>query len=255
MTTAPTILWARRSRAACLKTRTALGRRSSEVPEPGASSVPGPSGAVRFIPLEPTYGPMRTAPPFLDHVMNPQVNMLTFHGSCRLFGVAGSCLALFFATPAFAGKARDYLNAPVNTWVTFYNLGFSNSVAPVDGAAEFGISNVTTDITSQSLILSRILDVGGRTGGLSFVLPHADIDVAAGPFATGETGFGDVGIVAEVNIFGAPALSKENFAQWDPETFASFHLMTTFPTGSYDSNRLVNNGPNRWSISPTINYR
>jgi len=186
--------------------------------------------------------------------MNLQAHMLSFHGCCRLFGVACLYLAIFFSTPAFAGKARDYLNAPVNTWVTFYNLGFSNRVAPVDGAAEFGISNVTTDITSQSLILSRILDVGGRTGGLSFVLPHADIDVAAGPFATGEAGFGDVGIVAEVNIFGAPALSKENFAQWEPETFASFHLMTTFPTGSYDSNRLVNTGSNRWSISPTINY-
>src|SRR6056297_2239288 len=197
---------------------------------------------------------MRTAPPFLDHVMNPQVNMLTFHGSCRLFGVAGSCLALFFATPAFAGKARDYLNAPVNTWVTFYNLGFSNSVAPVDGAAEFGISNVTTVITSQSLIVSRIIDVGGRTGGLSFVLPHADIDVAAGPFAAGESGIGDIGIVAEVNIFGAPALSKENFSQWDPETFASFHLMATFPTGAYNPNRSVNVGSNRWNLSPTINY-
>ncbi|MGM0661476.1 MAG: transporter, partial [Pseudomonadota bacterium] len=143
---------------------------------------------------------------------------------------------------------------PVNTWVTFYNLGFSNSVAPVDGAAEFGISNVTTDITSQSLILSRIIDVAGRTGGLSFVLPHADIDVAAGPFGDGDAGIGDVGVVAEVNIFGAPALSKEAFGAWDPETFASFHLTATFPTGAYDPDSRVNVGSNRWSLSPTINY-
>lgn len=186
--------------------------------------------------------------------MNLQVNMLTFHVCCRLLGVASLCLAIFFSTPAFAGKARDYLNAPVNTWVTFYNLGFSNRVAPVDGAADFGISDITTDITSQSLILSRILDVGGRTGGLSFVLPHADIDVAAGPFGASETGFGDIGIVAEVNIFGAPALSKEAFQQWEPETFASFHLLATFPTGAYDSDRPVNVGSNRWSLAPTINY-
>src|SRR6056297_975033 len=254
MTTAPTIRWDRRSRAVCLKTRTALGRRSSEIPEPGASSVPGPSGAVRFIPLEPTHGPKRTAPPFLDHAMNLQVNMISFHGCCRLFGVASLCLAIFFSTPAFAGKARDYLNAPVNTWVTFYNLGFSNRVAPVDGAAEFGISNVTTDVTSQSLIISRILDVGGRTGGLSLVLPHADIDVAAGPFGAGAAGTGDIGIVAEVNLFGAPALSREAFADWTPETFASFHLLATLPTGSYDPDASVNVGSNRWSLAPTINY-
>jgi hypothetical protein len=161
---------------------------------------------------------------------------------------------LLSGAPAVAGKARDYLNAPVDSWVTFYNLGFSSSVAPVTGGAEFGISGVTTDVTSQSLIVSRILDVGGRTGGLSLVLPHADINVAAGPFGTGAAGTGDIGIVAEVNLFGAPALSREAFADWTPETFASFHLLATLPTGGYDPDSTVNVGSNRWSLAPTINY-
>ncbi len=166
----------------------------------------------------------------------------------------GLVAALPFAAPAEAGKARDYLNAPVNTWVTFYNLSVASSVAPVVGGAEHGIADVTTDITSQSLIVSRILDVGGRTGGLSLVLPHADIDVAAGPFGAGATGVGDVGVVAEVNIFGAPALDKAAFARWTPETFASFHLLATLPTGGYDADAPVNVGSNRWSLAPTVNY-
>ncbi|MEI4234393.1 transporter [Roseovarius sp. D22-M7] len=177
------------------------------------------------------------------------LNGITGFRDILVMGAMISC-----ASPAIGGKARDYLNAPVNTWVTFYNLGFSNSVAPVDGAADFGITDVTTDVTSQSLILSRILDIGGRTGGLSFVLPHADIDVAAGPFGDGDAGIGDVGIVAEVNLFGAPALSKEAFGAWDPETFSSFHLLATFPTGAYDPESLVNVGSNRWSLAPTVNY-
>jgi len=164
------------------------------------------------------------------------------------------CAALLPASPANAGKARDYLNAPVNTWVTFYNLGFAKSVAPVSEGADYGIAGITTNVTSQSLILSRILDVGGRTGGLSLVLPHADIDVAAGPFAAGAAGTGDIGIVAEVNLFGAPALSREAFADWTPETFASVHLLATLPTGGYDPDASVNVGSNRWSLAPTINY-
>ena len=164
------------------------------------------------------------------------------------------CILLLSGAPALAGKARDYLNAPVNTWVTFYNLGFASSVAPVTGRAEFGISGVATDITSQSVIVSRILDVGGRTGGLSLVLPHADIDVAAGPFGTGAAGTGDIGIVAEVNLFGAPALDREAFADWTPETFASVHLLATLPTGGYDPDDPVNVGSNRWSLAPTVNY-
>jgi hypothetical protein len=171
-----------------------------------------------------------------------------------LAGTLVLCAVILPASPALAGKARDYLNAPANTWVTFYSFGISKSVAPVAGAAEFGIADVTTDITSQSLIISRILDVGGRTGGLSLVLPYADIDVAAGSFGTGAAGIGDIGVVAEVNLFGAPALSREAFAEWTPETFASFHLLATFPTGAYDADDRVNVGSNRWSLAPTINY-
>ncbi|MGM0813058.1 transporter [Thioalkalivibrio sp.] len=175
-------------------------------------------------------------------------------GAGTLAATIGLCATLLPASNALAGKARDYLNAPVNTWVTFYNLGFSTSVAPVSEGADYGIAGITTDVTSQSLILSRILDVGGRTGGLSLVLPHADIDVAAGPFGADAAGVGDIGVVAEVNLFGAPALSREAFADWTPETFASAHLLATFPTGAYDADDPVNVGSNRWSLAPTINY-
>lgn len=158
------------------------------------------------------------------------------------------------APPAEAGKARDYLNAPVNTWVTFLNFGYSESVSPVVGGAEFGVSDLETDVMSQSLILSRIVDVGGRTGGLSVILPRADIDAAAGPFRSGDSGLGDIGLVAEVNLFGAPALSKEAFARWTPETFASLHVVMTLPTGGHDRDDPINVGANRLSVTPTVNY-
>jgi hypothetical protein len=165
-----------------------------------------------------------------------------------------SALSGLLASAAWAGKARDYLNAPVDSWVTFYNIGRSESVAPVVGGAEFGIPAATTDILSQSFILTRIIGVGGRTGGLSIILPHADIDVVAGPFAAGARAFGDLGLAAEVNLFGAPALSREAFKTWTPETFASVHLVATVPTGSFDADDPVNVGSNRWTLTPTINY-
>ena len=154
------------------------------------------------------------------------------------------------ASPALAGKARDYLNAPKDSWVTFYNLGWSRSVAPALGGSEFGTGALETDLVSQSLILSRIVDVWGRTGGLSLIVPHASIDSRNG----GADGVGDLGFVAEVNLFGAPALSKEAFADWTPETFASAHFVLTAPTGSYDDDRAPNVGANRWSLASTVNY-
>lgn len=32
-----------------------------------------------------------------------------------------------------AGSARDFLNAPIDTWLTFYNFGYSTFVTPKDG--------------------------------------------------------------------------------------------------------------------------
>ena len=32
-----------------------------------------------------------------------------------------------------AGSARDYLNAPIDTWLTFYNFGYFATVTPEGG--------------------------------------------------------------------------------------------------------------------------
>jgi hypothetical protein len=43
-----------------------------------------------------------------------------------------AALAAFPGT-GWAGSARDYLNAPIDTWLTFYNIGYSTLVTPEDG--------------------------------------------------------------------------------------------------------------------------
>lgn len=167
-------------------------------------------------------------------------------------GLVAACL--FHAAPADAGKARDYLNAPKDTWVTFYNLGWSQAVTQVRGGADFGIASIESEVLSQSLIITRIVGIAGRTGGFSLILPAADVRSSAGPFSERDRAFGDLGFAAEVNLFGAPALSKSEFASWTPETFSSFHLVATLPTGAYDPGSPLNVGSNRWSFASTINY-
>ena len=99
-------------------------------------------------------------------------------------------IALFICTivatingqPAYAGKARDYLNAPKNTWVTFYNLGFSTYVTPVEGGEDFGVPDVGATVQSQSVIITRIMDFWGRTGGVSVIVPYLNLSVDAGGY-------------------------------------------------------------------------
>ena len=164
------------------------------------------------------------------------------------------CVAasLCFPTIARAGSARDYLNAPIDSWLTTYNAGYSTSVTPEDG----------TDITSrtrsnafvQSVVISRTMDYGGRTGGLSIVLPYAFADTNSGSFQASTNGVSDVGFLWQMNIFGGPALTREQFQSFIPQTFSSFHLYVGTPLGTYNASSPINPSANRWTISPTINY-
>jgi Putative MetA-pathway of phenol degradation len=164
------------------------------------------------------------------------------------------CVAASLCVPtiARAGSARDYLNAPIDSWLTTYNAGYSTSVTPEDG----------TDITSrtrsnafvQSVVITRTMDYGGRTGGLSIVLPYAFADTNSGSFQASTNGVSDVGFLWQMNIFGGPALTREQFQSFIPQTFSSFHLYVGTPLGTYNASSPINPSANRWTISPTINY-
>ena len=107
---------------------------------------------------------------------------------------------------------------------------------------------------AQSVVLTRIMDYWGRTGGFSLVLPYALIDTSAGPFRASTNGVSDVGFLWQMNIFGGPALTREQFQSFVPQTFSSFHLLVTTPLGFYQPSSPINPSANRWMISPTVNF-
>ena len=156
------------------------------------------------------------------------------------------------AETAHAGSARDYLNAPVDTWLLNYNAGYTTSLTPEDGTDT--VPGVRANVLAQSVVLTRIMDYWGRTGGFSLVLPYALIDTSAGPFRASTNGVSDVGFLWQMNIFGGPALTREQFQSFVPQTFSSFHLLVTTPVGFYQPSSPINPSANRWMISPTVNF-
>ena len=170
----------------------------------------------------------------------------------RTLASASIAAALWPAAAAHAGSARDYLNAPVDSWLLNYNAGYTTSLTPEDGADL--IPGVRANVFAQSVVITRIMDYWGRTGGFSLVLPYALIDTSAGPFRASTNGVSDVGFLWQMNIFGGPALTREQFQSFVPQTFSSFHLLVTTPLGTYQPNSPINPSANRWMISPTVNF-
>ena len=97
--------------------------------------------------------------------------------------------SLLISTAACAGSARDYLNAPADTWLATYNAGYASSVTPEDGTDT--VPGIRSNVFVQSLVLTRVMDYWGRTGGLSIVPPYAFIDTTAGPFRASTNGASD----------------------------------------------------------------
>jgi hypothetical protein len=174
-------------------------------------------------------------------------------GCLRLLA-ASLCVAasLSLSTIAQGGSARDYLNAPIDSWLTTYNAGYSASVTPEDGTDIS--SRTSSNVLGQSLVITRTMDYWGRTGGLSVVLPYAFADVNSNSFQARTNGVSDIAFLWQMNIFGGPALTREQFQSFVPQTFSSFHLYVGTPLGTYNAASPINPSANRWMIFPTINY-
>src|SRR3984957_5320152 len=120
----------------------------------------------------------------------------------RVLTSVGIAAVLWTGVAAYAGSARDYLNAPVDNWLLNYNAGYTTSVTPEDGTDT--VPGVRSNVFAQSIVLTRIMDCWGCTRGFSLVLPYALIDTSAGPFRASTNGVSDVGFLWQMNIFWRP---------------------------------------------------
>lgn len=103
--------------------------------------------------------------------------------------------------------------------------------------------------------------VAGKTGGVQFLLPYTWAEASfdstlpvIGGLRFKKDGVGDITTVLAANLFGAPALTKEEFVKAAPETLLTAAVFITVPTGQYDGHDLVNFGGNRWVIKPQLAF-
>ena len=66
------------------------------------------------------------------------------------------------------------------------------------------------------------------------------------------SGFGDTRFRISILLFGAPALTVEEFAKSSPQNVLGVSLAVGAPTGQFFSDKLINLGTNRWSFKPEI---
>jgi outer membrane putative beta-barrel porin/alpha-amylase len=172
---------------------------------------------------------------------------------------AGVALVAVFLAAAVTAQAqqlepRTYSNTPVG--MNFLLLGYGYTVGDVAFDPSVPIEDGHITVHSAALAYARSLDVWGRAGKIDVVLPYAWLSgtakVAGRPESREVSGLGDPSVRFSFLPYGAPALTLDQFGDYNQDLIFGASFQVTAPLGQYDSDKLVNIGTNRWSFKPEI---
>ena len=167
---------------------------------------------------------------------------------------SGVLMACVSAPRAQSIEPRAYSNTPVG--VNFVLAGY----AYTRGGLEFDTSVPITDPnlhTSNAVFAyARALDLWGKSGKFDVVVPYTWLSGTAQymgqPVQRVVNGIGDPLFRLSVNLYGAPALSLEEFQSYRQDLIVGVSLQVSAPAGQYDNSRIVNIGANRWWFKPQL---
>ncbi len=177
----------------------------------------------------------------------------------RTFNPRAAVLAgfyLLFATGLNAQDVQPRVYTPAPIGVNLITVGYAYSSGAVLFDKTILIENATGDIHSFTAAYSRSIGAFGKAGRVDVALPFVTGDwegeLQRVQQSTSRTGFGDPVLRFAVYLVGAPALTKEQFAGFQPKTVVGATLRMSLPLGQYHSDKLVNLGSNRWVFSPQL---
>ena len=151
-------------------------------------------------------------------------------------------------------EPRAYSNLPVG--LNFLLAGCAYSQGDVLLDPSLPVANASAKVNSLVLGYLRSLDFRGNSGSIALVLPYAGVsasgDLEGQTSSVTRSGLADPLLRLAVNLYGAPALSAEQFRAYRQDTIAGASLTVTAPAGQYDETKLVNVGTNRWSFKPEV---
>ena len=170
----------------------------------------------------------------------------------RVLTSVGIAAVLWSGVAAHAGSARDYLNAPVDTWLLNYNAGYTTSVTPEDGTDT--VPGVRSNVFAQSVVLTRIMDYWGRDRRLlarSALCAHRH---ERRPISRQHEWRFRCRLPLADEHFWRPGADARAVPILHSANVLELSFLVTTPLGAYNPTSPINPSANRWMISPTVNF-
>lgn len=151
-------------------------------------------------------------------------------------------------------EPRAYSNTPVG--LNFLIGAYAYSEGTVGTDPSVPLTDTEVKLNSAVAAYVRTLDLWGRSGKVDLIIPYSWADGSAKLAGEGRTrkvsGFNDPKLRFSMLLYGAPALSLEEYRDYKPDVIIGTSFELTPPLGQYDSDKLLNIGTNRWSFKPEL---
>ena len=152
-------------------------------------------------------------------------------------------------------EPRSYTNIPVGE--SFLVVGYIRSggeIAP--SGASSPLQDFELDIDAGVVGFAHSFSLAGKSAKIDLAASRQCWEGSAifnGEFTEGRRcGYGDPKVRLSWNFYGAPALKLQEFAKWKPGLVIGTSLQVSVPVGSYQDDKLINFGANRWMIRPGL---
>ena len=161
-----------------------------------------------------------------------------------------------FCVRAEAGEIepRAYVNTPVGVNFLLGGYAYTDGDLATSGSSPIKDAELTMD--TGLLAYARSMDIWGKSAKFDVILGYSELSgeaMVAGQSRTRNvSGFLDPRFRFSINFLGAPALSVQEFANYQQDLIVGASVQVSAPLGQYDKERLVNLGNNRWFVKPDI---
>jgi hypothetical protein len=151
-------------------------------------------------------------------------------------------------------EPRSYTNTPVG--LNFLIAGYVYAQGKIAFDPDSAIADTKFHSNTELLAYVRSFNVGGQSAKFDVIVPAASFSaqgiVNGQPREREMSGLGDPRFRVSFNLFGAPALSVKDFANYKQDLIVGVSLQVSAPLGQYDDSKLLNLGNNRWSFKPEL---
>ncbi|ACJ29418.1 Conserved hypothetical protein [Shewanella piezotolerans WP3] len=151
-------------------------------------------------------------------------------------------------------EPRSYTNIPIG--MNFLVLGAAHSEGELSPAPTAPIDNADININAAVVGYAHTFSLAGKSSKIDMTASRlcykGSADFQGEPVTADRCGYGDANVRLSWNFFGAPALKPADFSKWKQGIVIGTSLQITAPTGSYDKDKLLNAGANRWIFRPGL---